>query len=470
VLFTELRFAVFFALAFGVSWLLKRNGLRKAWLLVCSYFFYAAWDWRFLSLIVLSTAIDFVAARAIDRLPEGPARRAWLVVSLAANLGILGFFKYWNFFVASGAGLFSLLGLGWPVRTLEIVLPVGISFFTFQSMSYTIDVYRRKLHPVRSPLDFALFVGFFPQLVAGPIVRAREFLPQLASAPVLRTVAGRRYLWLLLVGFVKKACVADHLALAVDPVFASPVAYGAGDHWLALALYHAQIYCDFSGYTDMAIASAGLLGYRLVPNFAFPYLAGSVRAFWRRWHISLSTWFRDYLFVPLGGSRASAARTARNLWAVFLLCGLWHGASWTFVLWGSVHGALSTLERGSFGRRIAALPLPLRLVYLNLAVMSAWVLFRAQDLGAASTFAAGLTGLAGPPSAAIAHSLQAAWWLALPALAAVHGAAWWGTERGGIEILTRPPLWAFSAAYGAAWAVVLPFVATRHQPFIYFQF
>jgi alginate O-acetyltransferase complex protein AlgI len=283
-------------------------------------------------------------------------------------------------------------------------------------------------------------------------------------------VAVRRHLWLFLVGFFKKACVADHLALAVDPVFASPAAYGAADHWLALALYHAQIYCDFSGYTDMAIASAGLLGYRLVPNFAFPYLADGIRDFWRRWHISLSSWFRDYLFVSLGGSRGGALRTARNLWTVFLLCGLWHGASWTFVLWGALHGVLSTLERGAFGRAVARLARPLRLVYLNLAVMLAWLPFRAGDLDVAAGFARGLLGLGSAPRLADAAALDPAWWLALLALAAVHGAAWRTAQRGGAERLEQTPFWAFAAAYGAAWALLLPFVATRHQPFIYFQF
>jgi len=270
MIFREGRFFVFFALVFTVCWTLRSNAARKHWLLAASAVFYGAWDWRFLFLIFTTVTVDFVAARRMAPEAAPSRRKAWLVASLVTNLGMLGFFKYFDFFVYSGEDLLALLGLPQRLPVISIVLPVGISFFTFQSMSYTIDVYRGRLRPLASFLDFALFVAFFPQLVAGPIVRASTFLPQLERAPRMEDVAVRRSLALFLVGFVKKACIADQVAVAVDAVFASPASYGAQSKWLAAILYHVQIYCDFSGYTDMAIGSAGLLGYRLTRNFDFP--------------------------------------------------------------------------------------------------------------------------------------------------------------------------------------------------------
>ncbi|MBW2312566.1 MAG: MBOAT family protein [Deltaproteobacteria bacterium] len=464
MLFFELRFFVFFALVFAVHWALRRNGPRKLWLLSASYFFYASWDWRFLGLILLSTAVDYIAAGRIAAETREPVRRRWLVISLALNLGILGFFKYFNFFVQSGIGVLQALGLPAEVRELAIVLPVGISFFTFQSMSYTIDVHRRRLEPAGGFVDFALFVSFFPQLVAGPIVRALGFLPQLRETRAFGAVAVRASLTLFLVGFIKKACIADHVAVAADAVFAGEAVFGAASHWLAAMLYSVQIFCDFSGYTDMALGLAGLLGYQLVPNFDFPYFARSIREFWRRWHISLSSWFRDYLYLPLGGNRHGRGRTLRNLMAVFLLCGLWHGASWTFVLWGLFHGGLMLLERTRFEQARAALPGAVQWLYAYGLVVCGWVIFRSQDVASMLGFFAGMLPGGGGGGG---EALAGVWWFVLAGLALAHAASFRFDLPARFARLPHVP---FAFLYGAAWALALQWVATGHRPFIYFQF
>jgi alginate O-acetyltransferase complex protein AlgI len=463
MLFVEVRFFLFFALVFAAYWALSGQKSRKLLLLVASCAFYAAWDWRFLSLIFTSAVVDFAAARGIRSTQDESVRKRWLAASIVVNLTILGFFKYFDFFMESVAQAASEIGLGFSPRTLRIVLPVGISFYTFQSMSYSIDVYRRRLDTLPSLLDFGLFVSFFPQLVAGPIVRAREFLPQLQVTHRFTDVDVRRYLLLFLSGFIKKTVVADRLAVAVDPVFAAPEQFTIGAKWLAAGLYHVQIYCDFSGYTDMAIALAGMLGFRLTANFDFPYLAGSIREFWRRWHISLSSWFRDYLYLSMGGNRGSAYRTARNLLVVFLLCGLWHGAAWTFIVWGLFHGALLVLERGPFGGWLARRPFGLRLVYVQLSAVVAWVFFRSPDLATALDYLQGMAGVSTGGSV----GLDPGWAVFLLALAGIHVGMYWMRDHLSPE---RWPGWAFGFAYGGAAAAVLPWISTRHVPFIYFQF
>jgi alginate O-acetyltransferase complex protein AlgI len=353
------------------------------------------------------------------------------------------------------------LGLPISLAHLELVLPVGISFYTFQSLSYTIDVYRRRMERTRSPLDFALFVAFFPQLVAGPIVRAASFLPQLGNARRFAEVNLRFHLTLFLVGYVKKACVADQLARAIDPVFAAPELYGAASQWLASCLYTLQIYCDFSGYTDMAVACAGLLGYRLAENFNFPYLARSFREYWRRWHISLSSWFRDYLYIPLGGSRRSPARVGLNLLLVFFLCGLWHGAAWTFVLWGLYHGAFIGAERWI---PVSRMPRWLGHVYLLLFTNLGFVIFRAADLPTAIAY---LRGLFSPDLVAVSAGIDPWWWLLLVGFALVHC---WGYRKPVEQRVAGLPAPVFALGYGAAVALTLPWAASGYQPFIYFQF
>lgn len=352
MLFTTLRYAVFFAVAFAGSWGLalaaRRGGdrvpvLRTVFLLCLSYYFYASWNWRYLPLIFGSSTVDFYLARAIDREHRPHARKVMLAITVALNLGFLGFFKYWNFALENARLVASLIhGHGLPPAddALKVLLPpVGISFFTFESMSYVVDVYRGELRPHKSYLSYLLFVAFFPHLVAGPIVRPRDLLPQLERAPRLTRADGGEALFLIAVGLIKKLVISDQLAQnLVDRVFERPVNFSALEVLAGVYGYAAQIYCDFSGYTDIAIGSALLLGVRFPKNFDAPYKATNLADFWRRWHISLSTWLRDYLYIPLGGNRGAPLLTYRNLMITMVLGGLWHGASWTFVFWGFLHG------------------------------------------------------------------------------------------------------------------------------------
>src|SRR5437773_6953958 len=343
--FVEFRFLWFFLVVFIVYWTMRNNAARKVWLLLCSYFFYAAWNWKFTFLVLGSTTVDYIVGKMLGHSETSAWRRFWIAVSVCVNLGVLGFFKYFNFFISSASGFLAWLGLPASVNTLNIILPVGISFYTFHSMSYTIDVYRGKQRPISNFVDLSLFVSFFPPLVAGPIVRAVYFLPQLGSAKKFCSGDVRGAVILFLAGFIKKACIADGVAPTVDRYFAHPANFTATSAWIAVLFYAIQIYCDFSGYTDMAIAAARLLGYELVVNFRFPYFAQNISDFWHRWHISLSSWLREYLYIPLGGNRGPRWFVYRNIMITMLLGGLWHGGAWTFVIWGGLHGAALVVQR-----------------------------------------------------------------------------------------------------------------------------
>ena len=468
MLFIEPRFIYFFVIVFAGHWALRRNDLRKLWLLAASYVFYAAWDWRFLSLIVASTLIDYTAGVLMARpLPDG-RRKACLVMSLVGNLGILGFFKYCNFFIESAVGFTELLGFPLEARTLNLILPVGISFYTFQTLSYTIDVYRGRLEPTRKMLDLALFVGFFPQLVAGPIVRASDFLPQLRARRVFSSVPVRACLTLFLIGFVKKACVSDNLAPVVDAYFADPASYSLASAWIAVLFYAVQIYCDFSGYSDMAIACANLLGYRLCINFNFPYFAVSITEFWRRWHISLSSWLRDYLYISLGGNRGSKLFTYRNLMLTMLLGGLWHGASWTFVIWGGLHGLALVVHKEWCRLRasrpnLLCLPRFAGLVFTFYWVCVAWVFFRSSDFATASVVLKAFVLFQADGVQSV--GLDLAW--VLPCLVVAHWVAYNGFFARRLQELAD---WTFAAGYGFVTTLAITIVPSNYHPFIYFQF
>ena len=479
MIFTEFRFFIFFALVFGVYWSLRSNGWRKLWLLVCSYAFYMAWDWRFLSLIVGSTLVDYVVGLNLVKCEDQPKqKKMWLVVSLAVNLGALAFFKYANFFADSAVGLLAWLGLPANQVTLGIVLPVGISFYTFQTLSYSLDIYAGRLQPRKSLLDLATFVAFFPQLVAGPIVRASDFLPQLESSRTFSRVNVRACLMLFLVGFFKKTGVSDNLAPIVDQYFAAPETFTALSSWIGVLSYTVQIYCDFSGYSDMAIACAGLLGYELCLNFDFPYFASSITDFWRRWHISLSTWLKDYLYIPLGGNRGGKWMTYRNLMTTMVLGGLWHGAAWTFVVWGALHGGalIAHKEWTAFTRRrqerwpalakhaISGKTPSLRGMAITFYwVCITWVFFRADSFSSATTVLSSFVGLRSPGT----ETLNPAILGFLGLLAVLH---WLTAQQVWTRIVERLPAQAFSAIYGLLAAAILTLVPVGYQAFIYFQF
>ncbi len=376
-------FAITFVLHWGV---LRSQRQRTVLLLVSSLVFYAHWNPLLVLLVVATAVYDYVLGKRIEE-AEGSRRRALLVAAIAVPLGLLAFFKYTNFLIGTSWPLARALGAEGGPPILDIVLPLGISFYTFETIAYVTDVYRRRIPAERNPLDYALFLLFFPHLIAGPIIRPGRFFPQIRSTHRLswsRIETGAR---LFLLGLFKKAVIADQLAQIVDPVFAAPEAYGSSAVWAAALCYAVQIYCDFSGYSDMAIGSAFALGLKLPVNFRMPYFASSPADFWRRWHISLSTWLRDYLYIPLGGNRRGRAATYRNLMITMLLGGLWHGAAWTFVAWGAWHGLLLAVHRAIpwpawTGARVLH---PLKVAATFLLVTIGWVPFRAQSFEDAAT-------------------------------------------------------------------------------------
>jgi len=343
VLFNSLDYALFLPLVFALYVALPFRG-QNALLLVASYYFYGCWDWRFAGLLLLSTTVDYGLARGIAASADPRRRKRLLQTSIAVNLGILGFFKYFGFFVDSAAALLSRMGLHVPEMTLRVVLPVGVSFYTFQELSYTVEVYRGRLNAVKNYLDFAVYVSFFPQLVAGPIERATRLLPQVQSPRRVTWEGVRSGLWLILWGTFQKVVVADNLAPLVDGVFEAGARPTGMEVALATYGFAFQVLCDFSGYSDVARGSARLLGFELMRNFDYPYFATSLRDIWNRWHISLTSWLRDYLYIPLGGNRQGRWQQYRNLVLTMTICGLWHGAAWTYIVFGFLHGVCLSIQ------------------------------------------------------------------------------------------------------------------------------
>jgi len=343
VIFNSIIFLLFLPIVFLLYWFVFYKNLKSQNLLilVSSYVFYGWWDYRFLSLIFLSTIVDYIIGLNITKQDSEKKQKLLLWYSVLFNLSVLGFFKYYNFFVDSWIDLFGSIGYEIKsVWTLNIILPVGISFYTFQTMSYTIDVYRKKLEPTKDFISFASFVSFFPQLVAGPIERATNLLPQILNKREFKYEQGVQGLKLILWGMFKKVVIADSLAPMVDNIFSNYEDFGGGTLWLGAIYFAFQIYCDFSGYSDIAIGTSKLFGFELMSNFKFPYFSRNIGEFWRRWHISLSTWFRDYLYIPLGGSQEGKWKSIRNIFIIFLVSGFWHGANWTFIFWGLFHSIL----------------------------------------------------------------------------------------------------------------------------------
>lgn len=395
LLFNSGTFLAFFAIVYALYLLLnKRVRWQNGLLLVASYYFYGRWDWRFLSLIAISTVVDFFIGKAIGALsvnePGNQVRRKRLLaVSMIVNLGILGFFKYFNFFADSFTDLLNFVGLNADSVTLNIILPVGISFYTFQTMSYTIDVYRQEMEPTHNFLDFALFVSFFPQLVAGPIERAVNLLPQVANPRRITPEHIHTGFYLIIWGYFKKMVIADNVGILADSVFNNYADYAGLTIWLGVLAFALQIYGDFSGYSNIARGISRLMGFELMVNFRLPYFALNPTDFWQRWHVSLSSWLRDYLYIPLGGNRKGNWQTYRNLMLTMLLGGLWHGAAWNFVIWGGFHGTILIIYRllekrpihkDPWGGQYNKLIVLGRMMLMFVLTLVGWLIFRSQSV------------------------------------------------------------------------------------------
>jgi D-alanyl-lipoteichoic acid acyltransferase DltB (MBOAT superfamily) len=472
MLFPTVAFATFFAVVYPICWWLRaRARTWQVFVLGASYVFYGFWDWRFVGLIVLSTAFNQSAAVLLARDGER-GRRVVLIAGLVFNIGLLGGFKYYGFFVESFNDRMRDFGLSTRVPVVEVLIPVGISFFTFQAISYVVDVYRRSLRP-GTMLEFAVYLAFFPHLVAGPIVRAAEFLPQLARPRMLSSDDASRAALMIGRGLFKKVVISSFLATSiVDPVFGAPEQHSSAEILVATFGYAVQIYADFSGYTDMAIGIALLLGIRFPQNFDRPYAASSLQDFWHRWHITLSRWLRDYLYIPLGGNRHGRLRTYANLILTMVLGGLWHGAAWTFVVWGLFHGLGLTVERGLValrGERGTGAVMRVPLVWLGptltfLFVCAGWVFFRADSMETALTMFARLVTAWGP-APLLTPGLVA---VIVAAIAVQHLPA--GLEQRLEATVARVPLVAHGAALGLFIALTFALGPSGVAPFIYYQF
>ena len=399
MLFNSIDFAIFLPIVFVPYWFVinKNLKLQNLLIVISSYVFYGWWDWRFLSLIMFSTLVDYTVGRRLRNEENQKKRQMLLWTSIFVNLGFLGFFKYYNFFLDNFVEAFSFFGHPISAQGLNIILPVGISFYTFQTLSYTIDVYRRKLEPTRNFIAFAAFVSFFPQLVAGPIERATNLLPQFYKKRKFeydKAVDGlRQILW----GMFKKVVIADNAAEYANMIFNNSDDYSGSTLVLGALFFAFQIYGDFSGYSDIAIGTSRLFGFNLMKNFAFPYFSRDIAEFWRRWHISLSTWFRDYLYIPLGGSKGSKWNQIRNVFIIFIVSGFWHGANWTFIIWGALNAVyflpLLLLKRNRQNLEVVAQGkyLPSIREFFNMAAtfgltLLAWVFFRADSVGHAMRY------------------------------------------------------------------------------------
>jgi alginate O-acetyltransferase complex protein AlgI len=490
VIFTSARYLVFLAAILLLLAMVPGRELKKRLLAGASCLFYAAWDWRYLGLLLAVSVIDYFCAARIAANRSPRARQSWLAASIASNLGMLAYFKYCNFFVENFNALTGIFGFTLPHA--NALLPVGISFYTFKTMSYTIDVYRGHIERCRSWLDYATFITFFPELIAGPIVRASVFLPQMRRqiGPTRERMVSGMSLFLL--GMAKKLLIADRMAEISDTIFASPGIFDTATVWCGAAAYALQIYCDFSGYSDMAIGSARMIGYDLPENFRMPYLSKSIAEFWRRWHMTLSAWLRDYLYIPLGGNRQGTYLTYRNLFLTMLLGGLWHGANWNFVIWGGLHGsalAVNKTWRKFFARRNWVMPAALGWLLTLLFVVICWVPFRSANLGDTVLMFKAMAGVGAGNYQWLPTWLF--WCLGLCALA--HWLGWLVEKYAGADWLKRKSLgylgleirahqlsgmWlvpgrvTVAGTYLVALVVlaILFFAPLDDNPFIYFQF
>lgn len=483
MLFHTLDFAIFLPIVFALYWFAFGRSIRLQNLLLvaASYVFYGWWDYRFLSLFFASTAIDYLVGRGLTN-EERPERRKMLLwTSIGGNLGMLGFFKYYNFFVESFVSSFKLLGTDFHVSTMSIVLPVGISFYTFQTLSYSIDVYRRKMVPTRNFIAFAAFVSFFPQLVAGPIERATNLLPQFfrpRTFEYAKAVDGlRQILW----GLFKKVVIADNCATYANAIFANSSEASGSTLVVGVVFFAFQIYCDFSGYSDIAIGVSRLFGFDLMRNFAYPYFSRDIAEFWRRWHISLSTWFRDYLYIPLGGSRGSTARKIFNTFVIFTVSGFWHGANWTFIVWGALNAIYflplliagrnrNNMEIVAHGRLLPSLSELGHMIATFAMTCFAWIFFRADNIDHAVSIISRIfsSSLLSIPSVPHADSP-----IATAALVAAFMIIEWHGRAQQYAIAELGKRWPFLPRYALYYVIlvmVLYYGGGDEHAFIYFQF
>lgn len=474
MLFNSIEFVLFFPIVLILCWgIFNRVSLnvRNLFLLTASYIFYGWWDYRFLGLIVLSSIADFLLGKYIFQAKTQQLRRLLLIVSLCLNLGVLFFFKYYGFFASELADLFQQWGYTIHSTTLNIILPVGISFYTFQTLSYTIDIYRRQLEPTKDALAFLTFISFFPQLVAGPIERARHLLPQFSTLKKfdysMAANGFRQILW----GFFAKIVVADSIAPITDTIFTNHETLGAGTLVLGAILFSIQIFGDFAGYSNIAIGTASILGFDLMQNFNMPYFSRNIREFWTRWHISLSTWFRDYVYIPLGGNRCSKTRNSINIMATFIISGLWHGANWTFIVWGLIHGLLYLITK-PFSPKENSDKLSLKqwpaITGTFLLVCAAFVFFRADNIHQAFSFFSRIFSLKSGTSLLDMTTLK----VIVPGLffsIALFVVEWIQSEKKhGLDIANLQPVIRHSIYYVVIFAILFSFQTDRI--FIYFQF
>jgi alginate O-acetyltransferase complex protein AlgI len=482
MLFNSTDFLIFLPAVFLVYWFVvnKSHKLQNLFIAIASYVFYGWWDWRFLSLIGISTIVDYSVGRGLAKARTQKSRKLLLLTSIFVNLGFLGFFKYFNFFVESFISAFSSLGVVLNSPSLSLILPVGISFYTFQTLSYTIDVYKGKLQPNTDPIAFAAYVSFFPQLVAGPIERAKNLLPQFHKTRQFDYSESVNGLKQILWGMFKKIVIADRCATIANLVFRNPSRYTGSALIFGLILFSIQIYGDFSGYSDIAIGTARLFGFRLMKNFAYPYFSRDIAEFWRRWHISLTTWFRDYLYIPLGGSRVGVGKKIRNIFIVFLISGFWHGASWTFVIWGAIHAFYylplqifnrhrKNIQVVAKGRFFPSFRDVINILSTFTLVAFAWIFFRAENLNHAIAYIKSMISLSifSIPNLQLKQLI-----ITLGLLVFFFSVEWLGRESEyAIENLfnKQPRIirWGFCA--GIIFLIGM-FMQTKDTPFIYFQF
>ena len=474
MLFNSFEFAVFLIIAFALYWFVFQRNLKaqNVFLLLISYLFYGWWDWRVLSLIIFSSCIDYLSAIHIEKAETTRRRKIFLWLSIGTNLGFLGVFKYFNFFAESFADMLTMMGFQANPYSLAFILPVGISFYTFQTMSYTIDVYRNKMKASKDVVAFFAFVSFFPQLVAGPIERAVNLLPQFNIKRHFTYDQGAEGMRLILWGLFKKIVIADNCAIFVNEVFNNYQAASGLELILGAVFFAFQIYGDFSGYSDIAIGTAKLFGFELMTNFRTPYFSRDIAEFWRRWHISLSTWFRDYVYIPLGGSRVGKSRAVFNTFVIFIVSGFWHGANWTFIVWGALNAVYflplllygnnrRNLDTIAEGKWLPGLSEFRKMMITFLLVCLAWVFFRAETIGDAFNY---LFNIVANPFSSGSLNIQYPIYLMLPVFLVLE----WMMRKEGVNLFKRYKM-RHMLYFGIAFSIFL-FGRFNDQEFIYFQF